>query len=145
MIWFIILASIGIPLALVVWRVDDWNRDWTTNHASLEDTAVRPELRPQIFTGAVADVADRIERWSEQQSHWDLVQRNDTEWETTLKMTRTTGLFRFVDDVTVQLRSAPESEGHVTMYATSQSRIGKGDLGQNPRNLAELVRGVNAM
>ena len=41
----------------------------------------------------------------------------------------------FYDDITVILRS----ERGNSVKATSQSRVGKGDLGQNPRNLKELV------
>ena len=43
---------------------------------------------------------------------------------------------RFTDDIVVVLRT----EGDLTrVQAQSQSRVGKGDLGQNPRNLKELV------
>jgi uncharacterized protein (DUF1499 family) len=53
-----------------------------------------------------------------------------------MKLTRTTPVMRFTDDIDVVLRA----EGNSTrVQAESQSRVGKGDLGQNPRNLKELV------
>ncbi|WP_169975423.1 DUF1499 domain-containing protein [Tautonia rosea] len=53
--------------------------------------------------------------------------------------THTTRVFRFVDDVHIIFE--PDSRGSLLM-ARSQSRIGKGDLGQNARNLRALVRGL---
>lgn len=49
--------------------------------------------------------------------------------------TRTTRIFRFVDDVLIVLEPHGDS---TTIAARSASRLGKGDLGQNRRNLAEL-------
>ena len=53
-----------------------------------------------------------------------------------MNLIRVTPIMRFTDDITVILRN--EKEG-TRVKATSQSRVGKGDLGQNPRNLKELV------
>lgn len=52
-----------------------------------------------------------------------------------------TAVFRFVDDVTIRLE---EREGATVVHVRSASRIGRGDFGQNARNvrafLAELDR-----
>jgi uncharacterized protein (DUF1499 family) len=53
-----------------------------------------------------------------------------------LRATRRTRLWRFVDDVTLRLEPAG---GGTRIHARSQSRIGKGDFGQNRRNLLELL------
>jgi uncharacterized protein (DUF1499 family) len=53
----------------------------------------------------------------------------------TVRATRRTRLFRFVDDVTVRLEPVG---GGTRVHARSQSRVGAGDLGQNARNLREL-------
>ena len=52
-----------------------------------------------------------------------------------LHLTRRTRLWRFVDDLVLTFE--PTGEGTV-IHAESRSRIGKGDLGQNRRNILEL-------
>lgn len=54
----------------------------------------------------------------------------------TVRLVRATRFWRFEDDVTVKISPA---EGGSVVTAQSQSRVGKGDLGQNPRNLIELL------
>jgi uncharacterized protein (DUF1499 family) len=56
-----------------------------------------------------------------------------------VRAVRTTRLFRFKDDVTARVSSDPKG---ARLELTSASRIGKGDLGQNPRNLKELLGAV---
>jgi uncharacterized protein (DUF1499 family) len=53
-----------------------------------------------------------------------------------LHATRTSRLWGFIDDVTIRLEPIPTG---TRIHARSQSRIGKGDLGQNWRNLHELL------
>ena len=57
-----------------------------------------------------------------------------------VRAVRKTRLFRFADDVTA--RVCPDPEG-ARLELTSASRLGRGDLGQNPRNLEELLRAVD--
>jgi hypothetical protein len=140
MTWLIVLASVLVPIFLVVMQVDDWKRDWTTNHAALEASAENPDLRPQKLSGTVDEVADAIARWVDSNSAWNWESSRGGADRQTIQLTRTTRVFRFVDDVTVTLTA--EDEPSVTLHAESQSRVGKGDLGQNPRNLIALVRGV---
>lgn len=57
-----------------------------------------------------------------------------------LHAVRRTRLLRFEDDVTVRVRTRDRgSEAHFE----SRSRMGRGNLGQNPRNLEELLAAVN--
>jgi len=58
-----------------------------------------------------------------------------------VRAVRTTRLLRFKDDVAA--RVYPDPEGGARLELTSASRLGKGDLGQNPRNLKELVRAID--
>jgi uncharacterized protein (DUF1499 family) len=53
----------------------------------------------------------------------------------TVTATRRTRLFRFTDDVTIRLE--PMASG-TRLHVRSQSRVGKGDFGQNRRNVKEL-------
>ena len=77
-----------------------------------------------------------IEKAIESLPRWTL--ENNTNGE--LHATRRTGLFRFVDDVTVRV---VERASGTEVYFESASRIGKGDLGQNRRNLKELLRAID--
>ena len=117
-------------------RIDNWKRDLTTNHARLTDDAADEQLRPPLVRGIPAEVADRIAAWVESQSRWSLVNQKTFDEGLEMNLIRVTPIMRFTDDITVILRN--EKEG-TRVKATSQSRVGKGDLGQNPRNLKELV------
>ena len=117
-------------------RIDNWKRDLTTNHARLTDDAADEQLRPPLVRGMPAEVADRIAAWVESQARWSLVNQKTLDEGLEMNLIRVTPIMRFTDDITVILRN--EKEG-TRVKATSQSRVGKGDLGQNPRNLKELV------
>ena len=60
--------------------------------------------------------------------------------ENEVRAVRTTPLFRFKDDVTVRVHA--DGDG-ARAEVTSASRIGKGDLGQNPRNIKKLLQAVD--
>ena len=117
-------------------RIDNWKRDLTTNHARLTDDAADEQLRPPLVRGIPAEVAGRIAAWVESQARWSLVNQKTLDEGLEMNLIRVTPIMRFTDDITVILRN--EKEG-TRVKATSQSRVGKGDLGQNPRNLKELV------
>jgi uncharacterized protein (DUF1499 family) len=59
----------------------------------------------------------------------------------TLRATRRTRLWRFVDDISVRLEAVP---GGTRLHARSKSRVGAADLGQNRRNLLELFKALRA-
>lgn len=151
---------------------EKWCRDWTTNHASLSDDASDPALRPPKVAGRPRPVAERLRLALERCPRWELLSREDEGDRVRMHWTHRTRIFRFVDDVHVILspvdgttaggdagdgnrgdgdtgdgdtRGGDVGDGAMTRVdATSRSRIGKGDLGQNPRNLAELVRALTA-
>ena len=135
-------------------RIDNWRRGLTSNWAELRDAHDDPELRPLHLRASPREVAERIRTWAERASRWRLIEVNDCQRGTTspeppsarsrtsiqLQLTRRTRIFRFVDDVRVVL--TPSGSG-TQVGAESRSRVGKGDLGQNRRNLKELVRGLS--
>ncbi|KAA5542096.1 DUF1499 domain-containing protein [Roseiconus nitratireducens] len=144
MIGWIALILTALILASVAWRIDDWGRDFVQNTAELEPDAQRPELRPVELNRSLDQASRDVQAWAEQQANWQWISTDSspTRSETTVKLTRTTPVFKFVDDITVTLRPI-DGEEKVQLRARSQSRVGKGDLGQNPRNLIELVRGLS--
>jgi uncharacterized protein (DUF1499 family) len=103
-------------------------RNWADTDEPGDAALTPPELQfpPAEALRHVEDVIRRL-------SHWQ-VEASDA-GNGTLHATRRTRLWRFVDDVRLRLEPAP---GGVRVHARSQSRLGKGDLGQNRRNLLEL-------
>lgn len=107
--------------------------------AQLEDTATNPRMRPLRLALNAEEVADQIVRWTNHRDHWSVECREQTADGIQLHLVRTTRLLKFSDDIHVRIiASATETR----VDAESQSRVGKGDLGQNARNLLELVEGL---
>ena len=117
-----------------LWR---WfTRNWADT-AESGDPAVAPQRLsrpPHEVLAELRGVIDRLPRWQVESVDPDLP---------TLRATRRSRLFRFVDDVTVRLDSAPGSG--TLLHARSQSRVGKGDFGQNRRNLRELFAALGGL
>lgn len=116
--------------------IQRWVRGLTTNHVRLETESPDPLLRPLTLPRRPDEVAQLIESWIDAEPQWSLESRQDAADGITLHLTHRTRTIRFVDDVHVRLLADGES---TKVEAESRSRIGKGDLGQNPRNLRELV------
>ena len=133
---YISVTITAVIVLSVFSRIDNWKRDLTTNTARLSAEAVDEQLQPPLVGGAPTEVAARIVSWVDQQGRWKLVSQQQIEQGVEMKLTRTTSIMRFTDDIDVVLR--PEGDS-TRVQAQSQSRIGKGDLGQKPRNLKELV------
>ncbi len=142
MSWLILLLGL-LPFLWLFMTIDDWKRDFTTNFAKTSEEAEQPELRPLRTERSVEETADVISTWVQGASRWEIVdQKKVVEGSLTLHLVRTTPLMRFKDDVHVTVATDTVSPDMTFVSATSQSRIGKGDLGQNPRNLKELMRGI---
>lgn len=141
-----VAAGVGILMAgKVIWMIDDWGRDFISNHAELSATNPDKTLRPILTQHSVSEVETAVERWVDSQSTWAIHADSATTAPENslgqLHLTRTTPVLRFVDDI--EVRIAKQSNPQQTVLtAQSQSRIGKGDLGQNPRNLRILRKGV---
>ncbi len=141
-----VAITVGVAITgRLFWMIDDWNRDWTTNHARLSMTNPDPLLHPIEVDGDTDSIAERIKNWANGQSAWDVVPDESPDSGQRLHLTRTTPVFRFVDDIWVELtplETAADDAPRTRVDASSQSRIGKGDLGQNPRNLKALRNGI---
>lgn len=149
MIWFSTAALVGgvillVMIGLVLWMlVDDWSRDLTTNHAATAENAKNPALRPIEASESPEELAGRVTAAAEKLKGWRLAKRSESEPANhralDLHFIRTTPLLRFKDDIHVRIEATASGS---KLSAESRSRIGKGDLGQNPRNLAELLSAV---
>ena len=139
MLWIALALIVLLPILALIWRVDDWSRDLTTNEATTSSDATDPLLRPLLYQGTPQELATRVGRAVEQLPHWKVVSEEPQGDGITLYLTRRTALFGFIDDIQVTIR--PEGTA-VKLTAHSKSRLGKGDLGQNPRNLKQLLTEV---
>lgn len=113
-------------------------RGMICNEASLTDDSADPRLRPITLPLDLAAAIDFAERRIDATPRWRVESIDRSAPIATLHATRRTRVWRFVDDVRLTFEPDPRSRG-TRVKATSRSRVGKGDLGQNPRNLRELV------
>ena len=126
MLGLIALAITAIVMCSICLRIEDWGRDWTTNTATMDPVSLNESSEAAV---------ERVKSWVTEQPQWALVDAPKTEGINEVHLIRKTKFFRFIDDIVVSIQ--PTESGAI-VTATSTSRIGKGDLGQNPRNLREL-------
>ncbi|MDZ4863081.1 MAG: DUF1499 domain-containing protein [Gemmatimonadota bacterium] len=91
------------------------------------DSTLQPHLypaAPAVVRGRIISAVLTLPRWQVQDTSGAVL------W-----VTRTTRLFRFVDDLYILVE--PRGSGSAVLVR-SASRIGQGDLGQNRRNIIEL-------
>lgn len=142
-IWFaavalLVLFAAVTPLAIFV---EDWGRDLTTNHAATSPTASNEALRPVESKLSIAELAGLVESTVDTMPHWELTEKVEQPNTIVISLVRTTSIMRFQDDITVSINA---TDAGSELNAESRSRVGRGDLGQNPRNLAELLEKVKA-
>lgn len=99
--------------------------------AATDPTAADSRLGPRVFPMPMAQAAARLTATVNQLPRWKILETTDS----VIWATRSTRLFQFTDDIVILLVPLGDS---TRVEARSSSRLGKGDLGQNRRNLAEL-------
>lgn len=92
------------------------------------------ELGPVVLPLAVHEACQLVERAVATLPDWRVESADPAQG--TMHLTRTTRVFRFVDDINLKLTA---EGGGTRLRGRSQSRMGLSDLGQNGRNLRELV------
>ncbi|MBA2694159.1 MAG: DUF1499 domain-containing protein [Rubrobacter sp.] len=80
-------------------------------------------------------LASAIERAIHTSKRWRLGSSSNG----TIKAVRTTRIFKFEDDITIKI-SGDDENAHAVFE--SASRVGNSDLGQNRRNLRELLPAI---
>ena len=141
---FTVLGIAGIVIVIVTLvlalQVDNWRRDLFVNHAATDEDSpdkrlhpVHSRFPPDATAELVIDRAKKLPGWQwklKRQLPGDIVE---------IEFVRTTPVMRFQDDIRVRI--TPTEHGSL-IVAESRSRVGRGDLGQNPRNLIELLEPV---
>lgn len=131
-----------VLLLVVAAQVDDWSRDLTTNVAATHPDARDAALRPILSAASLDDLVDVVRRAAQGLPRWELGELDQLRGRCTLHLRRKSALFGFVDDVTVVVEDRGDRR---VISAESRSRVGKGDLGQNPRNLKALLGRVREL
>ena len=137
----VIIAGIVLTiLTIICLQVDDWSRDWTQNTSETDPESKDVAMQPIATKLATTEFADIVVKAMKEVPRWELIeQTDDGEDRKKMDFVHSTFLMRYKDDVAVEI---VKTETGSTLYAKSQSRIGKGDLGQNPRNIKELITKV---
>jgi uncharacterized protein (DUF1499 family) len=114
--------------------------DWFTEntYATRADDA-EPALRPRSYRKPVPEILAAVRAAVGALPGWALVEAREGEADAQLHATRTTRLWRFVDDIQVEVARGPGPDGSATLNVHSKSRVGAADFGQNRRNILELM------
>jgi uncharacterized protein (DUF1499 family) len=99
-----------------------------------------PFFRPRKYARPKEEVAGVVQEVIKSLSRWNVVEYRENQGR--IHATHTTALFRFVDDVNIYVVQG--LDGVTKLEIISQSRVGKGDLGQNKRNIRELFLALDA-
>jgi uncharacterized protein (DUF1499 family) len=116
-------------------RTMSWIDGLTRNWADLTEDGPDPTLRPIELPSPPAEAVTWAASVLAQERRWKVVAADPAAG--TLHATHATRLWRFVDDV--RLTFLPHGPG-TRVVGQSRSRLGKGDFGQNARNLRVLAR-----
>ena len=135
-LWLMAAVAATLVLSLLL-QVDNWKRDLFHNEAETSDDASDPVLRPVRIDQPLEQVVEAVRAVANDLRGWEFVDQRWDDEGTLLHFVRITPVFRFRDDITIRIVAA--SRGGSEVHAHSASRLGMGDLGQNPRNLKELL------
>lgn len=142
-LWLLIPAIVLIVLLLIgivilALTVEDWNRDLSTNQAATSPDHPDASLRCVVLPLEIDATAELVQSRAKNLPGWS-VANTSTNPANVIRLERTTRWLRFVDDITVELKTV---DGGTRVSVSSRSRVGKGDLGQNPRNIRELLKAI---
>ena len=97
-------------------------------------TAQYPEIQPRYYSTAPERIFEEARESVEALPNWELVVVDRRQER--IEAERTAGVVRIVSDVSIRVEPVTEFVSQV--HVRSASRVGKGDLGQNARNIEEF-------
>ncbi len=116
-------------------------KDWLTKNIYVTTPGnADPFFRPRKYAKTKEEVAGAAQEVIAVLPRWRVVEYRENQGR--LHATHTTGLMRFVDDVNLYIVQG--LDGTTKLEIVSQSRVGKGDFGQNKRNIKELLSALDA-
>jgi uncharacterized protein (DUF1499 family) len=128
----VVLAAAGLAIALGGWlMLGIWP---VINIVETGRTPEYPDIVPMTVPASPARVFDAAMHAVNRLPRWSVVSYDDRTGE--IRAEATTRMLRFVDDVTIHVeRNGDGARVHVR----SASRVGKGDFGQNARNIRAFL------
>lgn len=130
----IVYIILGGIVSLVVGAVLVTATMWPTiNVVETGKTPQYPDALPQYYSAEPRRIFEEAVASVEVLERWTLVSAEEST--RVIQAERTTRL-GFVDDVRIEV--GPVTEFVAQVHLRSASRVGKGDLGQNARNIAEF-------
>ncbi|MBI3250015.1 MAG: DUF1499 domain-containing protein [Deltaproteobacteria bacterium] len=111
-----------------------------TNVAETAEGAPFAELQLRRYEAPEGLLFDAARR-AVQGLRWEISVLDDQKRE--IQAVVTTKMWKFQDDVTIQVR--PGQPSGSVLWVRSASRVGKGDLGANTRHVLDLVEAVNGI
>lgn len=112
----------------------------TTNVAETSETSPFPELKTRRYE-APPELLFDVARRAAQRLRWNITSLDADKKE--IQVVAKTKVWGFEDDVTIQ--TPPAEPSGSWLRVRSASRVGRGDLGANTRNIMNLVQAVNAL
>lgn len=126
----------GAVVLFLVVTIDDWRRDFTTNHAEIGSKATGPPPHAFVAHQSAADLVEALKWAARRIGSWEYVGTTAEGTDTLVLFVRTSKIFQLKNDVRMYVRDRGNSR---LVFGESRSRWGAGDLGQNPRNLREIL------
>ena len=120
------LLMTGALVAAALWPV--------INVVETGKTAEYPDLLPQYYTADPQRVYDESAASVGELERWQVVKKDASR--RVIEAEAKTRMMGFVDDVTIRVE--PVTEFVVSVQVRSASRVGKGDFGQNARNIRKF-------
>lgn len=118
-------------------------KDWNPTVAS-QVSIVYPDLKPLRFSeGAELVFPKAKQALSNLSNGWKVVDINDQGY--AMEFEKESAVFRFVDDIMIEVRPFEDGVGKSEIHIRSRSRVGRSDLGANRKNIEHIfmiLRGV---
>lgn len=130
--------TLAVLAAAVAWAYSTWP---LINDVETGQTPEYADLQPRRYADGVDEVARAAREALMVLPRWELVGAGQGPGGAELRAVHTTRLLRFKDDVTIRVR---RDGAHTVVSVRSRSRLGRGDFGQNARNIREFLAALDA-
>ncbi len=120
------LLIAGILAVSMIWPV--------LNEVETGKTPEYADVVPQYYSTDPQRVFDEVRGSVTALKRWELIKDDRATW--SVQAERSTRTMGFVDDI--EIRVEPVTEFATRVNVKSKSRVGKGDFGQNARNIEEF-------
>ena len=137
----VLLRALGALLAGAVVALFATMAIWPPiNDVETGVTPQCPDVQPRAYRYSADRVLAAAEESVEALERFDLVTVDETTG--LVEATATTRSGWFTDDVTIRVEA--NGDGGAIVFVRSRSRVGKGDFGQNARNIAAVQAAMDA-